>query len=159
MIQSARKQYYLGFKFERFRNLNRCIFNKDTLKRWVWSVCNVSWIIYNMATNTTHEHVERSHFSLKEYEIITIEQHAGKIFFSCTKMYFSKPSKHALWSWNTDMPKLNWSTNSGQIIHLFTFLMIYNYKVVKAFPQSICREFISPVGYFLLMIRGGEGMG
>ncbi len=51
------------------------------------------------------------------------------------------------------MPKLNWSADSGQIFHFLFFLMIYNYKLVKAFPQSICREFISPVGYLFLNLN------
>ncbi len=34
--------------------------------------------------------------------------------------------------------------------------MIYTYKLLKAFPQSICREFISPVSYFFYITGGGR---
>ncbi len=151
MIRSARKQYYLGF--EPFRNLNQCIFNENTLKWWVWSTRNASWIISNMAASTTCGR-NVCIFSVKEYEIITTEKHAGKIyyFFACTKMQFSKPSKLAFWSWSTNVSKyelvnsISWFRSNCSFFFLLT---IYNYKLLKAFPQSICKEFISPVGYFL----------
>ncbi len=67
-----------------------------------------------------------------------MEKHAGKIyyFFADTKMKFSKPSKLALWVGVQTCLNMNWTTwsaDSGQIFHLFIFLMIYNYKLLKAF--------------------------
>ncbi len=61
--------------FEHFRNLNRCIFNKNILKWKVWIMCNVSWVISNIAVIRSwwqHKRKALYFFSnpLKEYEII-----------------------------------------------------------------------------------------
>ncbi len=53
-----------------FLNLNRSIFNKNTLKWWVWYTRNASWVISNMAASTFFMLANTS--ILKEYEIIKL---------------------------------------------------------------------------------------
>ncbi len=134
-----------------------------------WRVCVL--VISNMAANTALNYLfVIADSTLKEYEIITLiyNKKKGKL----NSMYFimfdenslSIPTLHyEVWSTNVSkyfymLPlrkkKMILHTNSWECISwFFTFLFwwspLTNYS--KHFPQSICGEFISPWGYFLIV--------
>ncbi len=80
--------------FEHFGNLNRCIFNENTLKLRVWTMCNASWVISKMEVTTEAHNPLIFANSLKEYKIITLiynrkNMQVRFIMFLCTRGYNS----------------------------------------------------------------------
>ncbi len=140
MIWSARKQYYLGFwAFLELKSVYILIKTRQ-IEGFILASC----ILGNFQYGGDHMW-NVCILSLKEYEIITLmynRKNMQVIFIICLRVRRCKSLSHPSLHYEVRVRpclNMNWSTpsaDSGQIVHLFIFLIIYNYKLLKAFPPK-----------------------
>ncbi len=152
MIWSTRKQYYFGlWAFLQ----HKYVFKKYMLK---WRVCTRAWVnSYMPITELCPVHIDAI---LREYEIIMLNYNGRPcrldLFnFGVCKEIILQAIHHKLQSLKEKLLNTNWSKSihappppDDQLSFPFLWFTLTNY--LKHFHQSICREFMSPVGYFYL---------